>query len=114
MGTILIIEDSPSALELMSYLLRDSGYTIIQATNAKNALEIALEEKPNLIITDVIMPQMSGFELCRFLKINPATQKAPIVICSSKNQEIDGLWGMKQGADVYITKPILANICCMS
>ncbi|MBH8577749.1 response regulator [Nostocaceae cyanobacterium CENA369] len=104
-GTILIVEDSPSELELMSHYLKESGYNVIKATGAKEAIEKALLQKPDAIVTDVVMPGMSGFELCRSLKKNPATQKLPIVICSSKNLEIDRLWAMKQGADVYITKP---------
>ncbi|MEB3178159.1 MAG: response regulator [Nostocaceae cyanobacterium] len=105
MGTILIVEDSLSEMELMSHYLKESGYNVIQARGAKEALERALELKPDLIVTDVVMPGMSGFELCRSLKKNPATAKLPIVICSSKNQEIDRLWGMRQGADAYLTKP---------
>lgn len=104
-GTILIVEDSPSELELMSHYLKESGYNVIKARGAKEALEKAMLQKPDAIVTDVVMPGMSGFELCRSLKKNPATQKLPIVICSSKNLEIDRLWAMKQGADVYITKP---------
>lgn len=104
-GTILIVEDSPSELELMSYYLKESGYNIIKAASAKEALEQAIAQQPDVIITDVVMPGMSGFELCRSLKKHPLTQKLPIVICSSKNLEIDRLWAMKQGADVYITKP---------
>ena len=105
LGTILIVEDSPSELELMSYYLKESGYNVIKASGAKEALEKALLQNPDVIVTDVVMPGMSGFELCRALKRNPATQKVPIVICSSKNQEIDRLWAMRQGADAYVTKP---------
>ncbi|MDR9895313.1 response regulator [Aetokthonos hydrillicola Thurmond2011] len=105
LSTILIVEDSLSQLDLMCHYLRDSVSRIIKATNAKEGLEIALKEKVDLIIIDVVMPGMSGFELCRFLKKNPKTQTVPIVICSLKNQEIDQLWGMKQGASAYITKP---------
>ena len=104
-GKILIVEDSPSELELMSYYLKDSGCNVIKAASAKEALEKVLSEQPDAIVTDVVMPGMSGFELCRSLKKNPMTQKVPIVICSSKNQEIDRLWAMKQGADIYLTKP---------
>ncbi|MBD2299753.1 response regulator [Nostoc sp. FACHB-87] len=104
-GTILIVEDSPSELELMSHYLKESGYNVIKASGAKEALEQAISQTPDVIVTDVVMPGMSGFELCRSLKKNPATQKLPIVICSSKNLEIDRLWAMKQGADVYLTKP---------
>ncbi|HEY9799599.1 MAG TPA: response regulator [Leptolyngbyaceae cyanobacterium] len=102
---ILIVEDSPSELELMSHYLQDSGYKVIKAAGAKEAMEKAVVENPDVIVTDVVMPEMSGFELCRSLKKNPITEKVPIVICSSKNLEIDRLWAMKQGANAYITKP---------
>lgn len=105
MITILIVEDTLSELELMSHYLRESGYNVINALGGKEALNKVIESKPDVIVTDVVMPGMSGFELCRRLKTNPATEKIPIVICSSKNQEIDRLWGMKQGADAYLTKP---------
>ncbi|MEA5593133.1 response regulator [Rivularia sp. UHCC 0363] len=105
LGTILVVEDSPSELELISHFLNESGYKVIKATGGVEALEKLELEKPDAIITDVVMPGMSGFELCRSLKKNPATQKVPIVICSSKNQEIDRLWAMRQGADAYLTKP---------
>jgi twitching motility two-component system response regulator PilH len=105
MGTVLVVEDTPSERELMNHYLRQSGYIVINATNAKEALNKAIEQKPDVIVTDVVMPGMSGFELCRSLKKHPVTEKVPIVICSSKNLEIDRLWGMKQGADAYITKP---------
>ncbi|PSB30416.1 response regulator transcription factor [Stenomitos frigidus] len=105
MITILVVEDTPSERELMTHYLRESGYTVINAVSAQEALSKAIEQKPDVIITDVVMPGMSGFELCRSLKKQPATAKVPIIICTSKNQEIDRLWGMKQGADAYLTKP---------
>jgi two-component system, chemotaxis family, response regulator PixH len=105
LGTILIVEDSPSELELMSHYLNESGYNVIKASGAKEALEKAVSEQPDVIVTDVVMPGMSGFELCRSLKRNAVTEKVPIIICSSKSQEIDRLWAMRQGADIYITKP---------
>lgn len=105
MGTILIVEDTPSEMELMSHYLRESGYSVISAVTAKEALDKAIEQAPDVIVTDIVMPGMSGFELCRTLRKHPVTERVPIVICSSKDQEIDRLWGMKQGADAYITKP---------
>lgn len=105
MSTVLVVEDTPSELKLISTYLRESGYNVINATDAKEALNKAVEQKPDVIVTDVVMPGMSGFELCRSLKKDPATEKVPIVICSSKNQEIDRLWGMKQGAAAYVIKP---------
>lgn len=105
MGTILIVEDTLSEMELMSHYLRESGYSVISTVSAKEALTIAIEQKPSVIVTDIVMPGMSGFELCRNLKKHPTTEKVPVVICTSKNQEIDRLWGLKQGADAYVTKP---------
>lgn len=104
-GTILIVEDTPSEMELMSHYLRESGSTTIHAVTAKEALEKAAQQQPDVIVTDVVMPGMSGFELCRSLKKDPLTAKIPVIICTSKNQEIDRLWGMRQGADAYLTKP---------
>ena len=104
-GTILIVEDSPSELELMSHYLQESGYKVVKANGAKEAIEKIKTEEPKVVITDLVMPDMSGFELCRYLKKNPETQKVPIVICSSKNQEIDRLWAKRQGAQAYVTKP---------
>jgi len=102
---ILLVEDSPSELELINHYLQNTDYAIINATGAREALQIAIEEQPDVIITDVVMPGMSGFELCRSLKRNPATANIAIIISSSKNQAIDKLWGMKQGANIYLTKP---------
>jgi two-component system, chemotaxis family, response regulator PixH len=105
MSKILIVEDNPSQMELMVNYLRDKDHTVIRVTNPKEALNKAIENKPDLIITDVVMPGMSGFELCRSIKNHLITKGIPIVICSSKDQEIDRLWGMKQGANAYLTKP---------
>jgi two-component system, chemotaxis family, response regulator PixH len=105
LGTILIVEDSPSELELMSHYLHESGYNVIKAIDGREGLIKAEEQQIDVVVTDVVMPGMSGFELCRALKRNPQTKKVPIVVCSSKNQEIDRLWAIRQGADAYITKP---------
>ncbi|MBW4573706.1 MAG: response regulator [Aphanothece sp. CMT-3BRIN-NPC111] len=109
MTKVLVVEDTPSELELVSKFLGDNGYSVISATDAKVGLAKALEQKPDVVVTDVVMPGMSGFELCRSLKNNPETKKLPIIVCSSKNQEIDRLWAMKQGADVYLIKPFTSE-----
>ena len=103
--TVLIVEDSLSELELMSHYLDNGDYKIVKSTGAKEAFDIALKDSIDVIVSDVVMPEMSGFELCRQLKRNSVTQKLPIILCTSKNQEIDKLWGMKQGANAYLTKP---------
>ncbi|NET56449.1 MAG: response regulator [Symploca sp. SIO2E6] len=105
MSKVLLVEDNPSLLNLMESYLEDAGHTVICATDAKKAVEQAVTHQPDIIITDIVMPGMSGFELCRSLKKHPITGSIPIMMCSSKNQEIDRLWGMKQGAAAYLTKP---------
>ena len=105
MNTVLVVEDTLSELKLIKNYLQDSGYKVLVATDAMAALEQAVQQQPDVIITDVLMPGMSGFELCRKLKNHPQTKQLPIIICSSKDQAIDRIWGMKQGAAVYVTKP---------
>jgi twitching motility two-component system response regulator PilH len=105
MFKILVVEDTPSERELIRSYLEEGGYYVISAGDAKDALQKTLEQKPDAIVTDIVMPGMNGFELCRSLKKNPLTQKLPVIVCTSKNQELDRLWGMKQGVDVYLTKP---------
>jgi two-component system, chemotaxis family, response regulator PixH len=105
MKTVLVVEDTQSEMELMSHYLEEGGYTVVGALTGKDALSKAVELRPDVIITDVVMPGMSGFELCRSLKRQPETAQVPVIICTSKAQDIDRLWGMRQGADRYITKP---------
>lgn len=105
MRTVLVVEDTVSELELISMYLKEDGYQVICSQDAKDALEKAIALKPDVVLTDVVMPGMSGFELCRTLKKNEQTKQLPVVVCTSKNQELDRLWGMKQGVDVYVTKP---------
>ncbi len=102
---VLVVEDTPSEMELISHYLRESGYSVQNAFNAKDALTRVADYRPDVIITDVVMPGMSGFELCRSLKRSEETANIPVIVCSSKNQEIDRLWAMRQGAKAYITKP---------
>ncbi len=105
MPTILVVEDTPSAQQLLNQYLQESGYNVINANNGKEALDKVNQQKPDVVITDLVMPGMSGLELCRSLKKDPNTKKLPVIACTSKDQELDRLWGMKQGIDIYITKP---------
>lgn len=104
-ATVLVVEDTPSEMELMSHYLREAGYQVINASSGKEGLDRAIAQQPDVIVTDVVMPGISGYELCRKLKRTPETQTVPVVICSSKKQSIDRLWGMRQGAKAYLTKP---------
>lgn len=105
MITVLVVDDVPSQVELISIYLRDSGYKVIQASNAQEALQKTVEQKPDVIVTDVVMSGMNGFQLCRSIKRNPATCELPVVLCTGRNQKLDRIWGIRQGADLYMTKP---------
>ena len=104
-ATVLVVEDAPSEMALMSHYLQAEGFSVIGAVTGKEGLDKAIAQRPDVIVTDVVMPGISGFELCRELKRTPETQAVPVVICSSKKQNIDRLWGMRQGAKAYLTKP---------
>ncbi len=104
-ATVLVVEDAPSEMKLMSHYLQQEGFSVISAITGKEGLDKAIAQQPDVIVTDVVMPGISGFELCRKLKHTPETKEVPVVICSSKGQTIDRMWGMRQGAKAYLTKP---------
>lgn len=103
---ILVVDDSPTELQLMAEPLIGRGYQVITATNGIDALEAAIKEHPRLILLDVLMPGKNGFQVCRQLKTDPATCDIKIIIVSSKCQESDRFWGLRQGADEYLGKPV--------
>ncbi|WP_088891625.1 response regulator [Leptolyngbya ohadii] len=105
MSTVLIVDDSQTVRKMLSDLLQNSGIQVVEATNGIEAQEKIQSNLPDLVITDLIMPGMNGYDLCRWMKKEPEMQNIPILICSTKDQEFDRYWGMKQGADAYITKP---------
>jgi len=105
MSTIMIVDDSVTLREMISDMLKKSGVNVIEASNGEEALEHLKEHSPDLVVLDVVMPKMNGYELCRHIKKDPKTQNVPVLMCSSKSQEFDRYWGMKQGADAYIAKP---------
>ncbi len=105
MVKVLVVEDMASERQLISGYLQAEGYQVIAVGSAQEAIQYLQKDKPDVVITDLVMEGISGLELCRRLKKDPATQKLPVVACTSKNQELDKLWGMKQGIDVYVTKP---------
>ncbi len=105
MSTILIVDDSSALREMVSGLLMKAGMTILEAKDGAEAQKKMAANTPDLVVLDIVMPNMNGYELCRWIKSNPSTQDVPVVICSSKSEEFDRYWGMKQGADAYIAKP---------
>ena len=104
--TILVVEDSPTYLRQITQLLQKNGYATISAMDGEEALEKAIQEHPDLIVLDVILPKKNGFQVCRQLKTSPGTQDIKIIMLTSKSQDSDRFWGLKQGADEYLTKPI--------
>ena len=102
---ILIVEDSPAEMNLIRSALEHKGYDIFTASDGEEALETAATVQPDLVLLDIVLPKKNGFQVCRHLKTSPATNQAKIILVSSKNQESDRFWGMKQGADEYLTKP---------
>jgi twitching motility two-component system response regulator PilH len=105
MVKVLVVEDSVAQREMIADLLKDSGLSVTGASDGVEALEQIQGSCPDLVVMDVVMPRMNGYELCRRLKTDPKTEQVPIVMCSSKGEEFDRYWGMRQGADAYIAKP---------
>ncbi|OLP16310.1 two-component system response regulator [Leptolyngbya sp. 'hensonii'] len=106
MTTVLVVEDTLTQAEVMVGALRQAGFNTIAVTSSEDARIKLNQQKPDLVILDVVLPGESGFELCREIKENPETNSIPVVICSTKNGEMDKFWGLKQGASSYLTKPI--------
>jgi twitching motility two-component system response regulator PilH len=105
MKTVLVVDDSTAQREMIKELLQASGMTVNVATDGEQAVAVALEIVPDIVVLDVVMPKMNGYEVCRMLKSNPKTQDVPVILCSSKSEDFDKHWGMRQGADAYVCKP---------
>ena len=105
-GKVLVVDDSPTDLHLITRYLTNNGFTPVTASNAEEALKKAQAEKPDLVLMDVVMPGMSGYEATRVLSKNPDTANIPVLIISSKGQDTDKIWGMRQGAKDYLVKPV--------
>jgi twitching motility two-component system response regulator PilH len=105
MSTVLVVDDSSTLREMIAGLLLKSGITVLEAKDGVEAQEMIKATPPDLVVLDIVMPNMNGYELCRWIKNTPNTENIPVIICSSKGEEFDRYWGMKQGADAYITKP---------
>jgi twitching motility two-component system response regulator PilH len=105
MVKVLIVDDSMTQRQLMSSVLEQIGLTVLIATDGVEAWEQIQQVKPDIVVLDIIMPRMNGYEVCRKIKTDPTIHHLPVVLCSSKTEEFDRYWGMKQGADAYLAKP---------
>jgi DNA-binding response OmpR family regulator len=104
---ILIVEDSPIERKIAEAICLDQGYRTVVVTEGDKALAAAVENKPDLVLLDVILRNKNGFQVCRQLKNDDATKDVKVVIVSSRDQASDKFWGLKQGADDYLTKPYI-------
>ncbi|MFN9745480.1 MAG: PleD family two-component system response regulator [Betaproteobacteria bacterium] len=103
---ILVVDDSKTELFHLSDILGKRGYSVRTAENGEEALRRLEEDKPQLILMDVVMPGQNGFQLTRSITRDPRFSDVPVIMCTSKNQETDKVWGMRQGARDYIVKPV--------
>lgn len=110
MARILVVDDSPTELHVLKGVLEKNGHEAITAQSGEEGIEKAKAEKPDLILMDVVMPGLNGFQVTRSLTKDMATENIPIIIVSTKDQETDRVWGLRQGAKDYITKPVEESV----
>lgn len=106
---ILVVDDSPTERFALTELLSGKGYQIVTAENGEDAIAKSKSEMPDLILMDVVMPGMNGYQATRTISRDSATRAIPIIMCTSKGLETDKIWGMRQGAFDYLVKPIDHN-----
>ncbi|MEA5595581.1 response regulator transcription factor [Rivularia sp. UHCC 0363] len=106
MSTILVVEDGLTDMQVISRYLEQAGYSVMGAKSSEEAQEKITQKKPDVIFLDVILPGKSGFEICRELKNNPDTSTIPVVFCSTKNTDVDKMWGDMLGAYAFLSKPV--------
>ncbi len=103
---ILVVDDSPTERFALTELLAGRGYQVVTAENGEDAIAKSKSESPDLILMDVVMPGMNGFQATRTISRDPQTRSIPIIMCTSKGFETDKIWGMRQGAFDYLVKPL--------
>ena len=106
---ILVVDDSPTERHFMVELLTKHGFVVITAENGEDGIAKAKAEKPDLILMDVVMPGLNGFQATRTITREETTKTIPVILCTSKNQETDKIWGLRQGALDYLVKPVNAD-----
>ena len=105
MARILVVDDSPTQLVNLVKILESHGHKAITADNGMKGVEMAEKEQPDLVLMDVVMPELNGFQATRKITKNPKTEHIPVILVTTKDQETDKVWGERQGASGYITKP---------
>jgi twitching motility two-component system response regulator PilH len=103
---ILIVDDSPTERHVLNDLLTKAGFEVVTSDNGEDAILKSKQVKPDLILMDVVMPGLNGFQATRAISRDPDTRAIPIILCTSKSQETDKIWGLRQGARDYVVKPV--------
>ena len=103
---ILIVDDSPTERHVLNDMLTKAGFEVVASDNGEDAIHKSKHLKPDLILMDVVMPGLNGFQATRAISRDPETRSIPIIMCTSKSQETDKIWGLRQGARDYLVKPI--------
>ena len=106
MSRILIVDDSPTELYSLRSTLEKRGYQVLTAENGADGIALAVEELPDLVLMDIVMPGLNGFQATRQLTKDPKTEHIPVIIITTKDQETDRVWGRRQGARGYMVKPV--------
>jgi twitching motility two-component system response regulator PilH len=104
--TILVVDDSPTERYFLTDILRRHGYEVLNANSGEEGVARAKSDRPDLILMDVVMPGLNGFQATRMLSRDEQTRDIPVIMCTTKGQETDRIWGMRQGAIAYMVKPI--------
>lgn len=106
MTKILIIDDSATGIHQLSSILNKNGYEVLSCSSAEEGLNALKSEQPDVVLMDIVMPGMNGFQATREITQNPETKHIPVIIVTIKDQETDKIWGRRQGAKAYLTKPV--------
>jgi len=110
MARVLIIDDSPTETYKLTSMLEKSGHVVITAENGESGVAMAVKERPDLVLMDVVMPGLNGFQATRQLSKLPETAHIPVIIVTTKDQQTDRVWGMRQGAKAYLAKPVTQDV----
>lgn len=105
MARILIVDDSPTEIHVLKTMLEKNGFETLSATSGEEGIEVAKKDQPDLVLMDIVMPGLNGFQATRQLTKAAETSSIPVIIVTTKDQETDRVWGLRQGAKDYITKP---------
>ncbi len=103
---VLVVDDSPTERHVLTELLIKAGFSVVIAENGEQAIDVAKREIPDLVLMDVVMPGMNGYQATRTITREETTRHIPVIMCTSKGQETDKIWGMRQGAHDYLVKPV--------